>query len=133
MTYNKKVDIWSLGCILHELCTSEKAFPSDFATLEFLHCKYSWRVKISLSHDDLNTKISNVICQCLSIDHILRPTAREMRNVIITTSSMIRNQFDDHEILKYDELLGLESTFSGLNINDEPNDYSNLTGERIFD
>src|SRR2546423_1399345 len=34
-TYNEKADIWSLGCILHELATSESAFHSDTATFEF--------------------------------------------------------------------------------------------------
>src|SRR5947207_8154238 len=28
--YSNKVDIWSMGCLLHELATGEKAFISDF-------------------------------------------------------------------------------------------------------
>ena len=27
--YNKKIDIWSLGCIIYELCTLEQCFPQS--------------------------------------------------------------------------------------------------------
>ena len=33
--FNKKVDIWSLGCILFELCIGQKAFKNDFAVFQF--------------------------------------------------------------------------------------------------
>jgi WD40 repeat protein len=33
--YSNKVDIWSLGCILYELVTANKAFPGDFAVYEY--------------------------------------------------------------------------------------------------
>ena len=41
--YNKKVDIWSLGCIIYELCTLEQCFPNSLGiniTQNILSCKY---------------------------------------------------------------------------------------------
>jgi len=35
--YNNKVDIWSLGCILHELAIGERPFPDDWSLLRFIH------------------------------------------------------------------------------------------------
>jgi len=33
--YNKKLDIWSLGCLLFELTTGQKAFLTDFHSYQF--------------------------------------------------------------------------------------------------
>jgi serine/threonine protein kinase len=33
-TYNDKVDIWAMGCILYELVVGKKLFPSDLTVLE---------------------------------------------------------------------------------------------------
>ena len=33
--YNNKADMWALGCIVYELSTREKAFPNDWAILEY--------------------------------------------------------------------------------------------------
>ena len=38
-TFNKKTDIWSLGCILHDLCLGRKAFPTDVAAYEYSRIK----------------------------------------------------------------------------------------------
>jgi serine/threonine protein kinase len=35
MKFNKKVDIWALGCILFEVSTGRKAFESDLAAMMF--------------------------------------------------------------------------------------------------
>ena len=39
--YNNKADMWALGCIVYELSTREKAFPNDWAILEYSKPEYS--------------------------------------------------------------------------------------------
>lgn len=34
-TFNKKTDIWSLGCILHDLCVGKSPFPNDVAAYDY--------------------------------------------------------------------------------------------------
>jgi serine/threonine protein kinase len=33
--FNKKTDIWALGCVLFEVCTGKKAFTSEWATISY--------------------------------------------------------------------------------------------------
>lgn len=35
-TYNNKVDIWALGCILYELIAHKQAFPDDFVVAHYV-------------------------------------------------------------------------------------------------
>ena len=35
VTFNNKVDIWALGCVLYELATHQTMFPHDMATMEY--------------------------------------------------------------------------------------------------
>ena len=48
--YNNKVDIWALGCIIHELCTLNACFqdPSDFTMMKKI---------IQGSHDKINKQL----------------------------------------------------------------------------
>jgi serine/threonine protein kinase len=34
-SFNKKVDIWSMGCIMYELALRKRAFGNDYATMEY--------------------------------------------------------------------------------------------------
>lgn len=43
--YNKKADIWSLGCILFELCVGRKAFKDDFDTFQFAESKREFDIE----------------------------------------------------------------------------------------
>jgi serine/threonine protein kinase len=33
--FNKKTDIWAMGCVFYEVCTGKKAFTSEWATITF--------------------------------------------------------------------------------------------------
>ena len=33
--YSSRTDIWAFGCLTYEICTNEKAFLSDWATLRY--------------------------------------------------------------------------------------------------
>src|SRR5579859_1643813 len=33
--YNAKSDIWSLGCVVYELCTGQKLFHDDFSVVTY--------------------------------------------------------------------------------------------------
>lgn len=73
--YSKKTDIWTLGCILHELATNSKLFFSDFATHEY----YS-RNALTLSVNqillsDTKRAIESCIQEMIQIDPGSRPDA----------------------------------------------------------
>ena len=81
-TYNEKVDIWSLGCILHELATGEKAFHSDTVTFEFAMSDQSILAELSLFDDPVRSAISELLDETLRIDFRMRPTAEVVRRKI---------------------------------------------------
>jgi len=80
--YNEKSDIWSLGCILYEMCAQKHPFEaSSYGTLviKILRGKYD---PIPITY---NSELSEIVELCLSKDYNKRPSADELlhRPVII--------------------------------------------------
>jgi hypothetical protein len=73
--FNKKVDIWSLGCIMFELCVGQKAFRHDFDTDDFASGKGGpLKIAIADSIDaDMSPMYDDVIRQMLQPIHTARP------------------------------------------------------------
>ena len=92
LTFNKKVDIWSLGCILFELITGQKAFESDFHVFEFLASSSKRELSNSSNWLDelLKTSFTSVIDTTLQSDYRKRPSADSLLNVI---DDLIINHF----------------------------------------
>ena len=72
--YNNKIDIWSLGCIIHELCTLDYCFPNQF----FIFTGQYKRINQDAYGEDLQ----NLIDLLLSQDYHQRPSAEEIINYI---------------------------------------------------
>ena len=72
--YNNKIDIWSLGCIIHELCTFDYCFPNQF----FIFTGEYKRINKDVYGEDLQ----NLIDLLLSQDYHQRPSAEEIINFI---------------------------------------------------
>jgi len=71
-TYTKKVDIWSMGCILFELATQIKAFESDWAVFTYYKSKnIDWISEKTFDAQSINEHIVNM----LQINPSDRPSA----------------------------------------------------------
>lgn len=80
LSFNKKVDIWSLGCILHELCVGRKAFESDGATLQFYLEKKDKNVVIPSVDGTKYDGLQQLICETIRPDAHRRPSATSLRS-----------------------------------------------------
>jgi serine/threonine protein kinase len=76
-TYTNKVDIWSLGCILHELLTGRKAFHDDWNVREYAYSDTLFDISVPVPQP-LQMHISDNIHELLSTDPRRRPRARSM-------------------------------------------------------
>jgi len=75
--YNHKSDIWSLGCVLYELCTLKHPFESNnqgALILKIVRGKYN-PISSQYSKD-----LSNMVDSCLCKDYKKRPSINDILN-----------------------------------------------------
>ena len=75
--YTSTCDIWSLGCLLYEMCCSRPPFMAkDFPGLsKKVTCGYYDPIPSRYSK-----KLATLIRRCLTVDHLKRPSANELLN-----------------------------------------------------
>ena len=82
-SYNNKVDIWAVGCILYELASRKKAFTSDFHVLSSAISKDSLRRPPFLLLDKRSQNcLSELIFAMLDLEWWRRPTATDLLTVL---------------------------------------------------
>jgi len=74
--YTNKVDIWGVGCILHELVTGEKAFATDSAVWEHSRSMTPLDIKCDDAID--KSSLTAIIQETLHVDPTLRPSAPKL-------------------------------------------------------
>lgn len=92
--YNKKADIWSLGCIIYELCVGRKAFHNDNATLQFRSANSL--VPITVSDVDTNVCeiFHNIIGDMLNPNPEYRPSSTTLRNELNVALVRLNSSLD---------------------------------------
>lgn len=70
--YNEKSDIWALGCVIYELCTSKHPFDANSQGALILKIV---RGRYSPIPGNYSTELSELVDGCLNRDYRKRPTA----------------------------------------------------------
>ena len=79
---SKKSDIWSLGCILYELVSGVRAFPTDWDLYEYSRARESCPELPSLDiNERLKTALNELMRVMFALDWWKRPSARDILKV----------------------------------------------------
>ena len=95
--YNSKADIWSLGCVVFELCNLKHPFKAH--NLDLLFTKVQNRT-IGDFNESYSNELRNVIDLCLTSDYLKRPSAKTlMKHTIFYTVTKTHNSTSSQKIL----------------------------------
>jgi len=73
---NNKVDIWALGCILHELVLRRKAFPTESTVRRHADSGEEFDIILGETfNQETKTRISETVRSMLQINPLERPSA----------------------------------------------------------
>jgi serine/threonine protein kinase len=78
-SYNNKIDIWSMGCILYELAVGKRAFHTDWMTREYKVMGVLPEIPLDeYFSDDDTQRVQNAVTRMLNLEANTRPLAREL-------------------------------------------------------
>jgi serine/threonine protein kinase len=80
-TYNNKVDIWAIGCIVYELTTERRAFTNDLDVVGWGNTDQEKTIPTDIILDNIPKQfISQIVRKCLRAEPNERPTAKSICN-----------------------------------------------------
>ncbi|KAH0789488.1 Rab family GTPase [Histomonas meleagridis] len=99
-SYSFKTDIWSLGCILYEMCTLQSVFPSESPRIfdRINEGKY-----VPIPPDRYSPEIYDLVKKMLSVDPTQRPTIYDILSkpfIQQRIHSLLKRGIIDPEFLK---------------------------------
>lgn len=109
-SYTDKVDIWALGCILHELATGQKPFQTDLAVEQYRYSKTPITVQCHESFD--NALITSTVHDMLQVIPSLRPSASKMHSLFSRYYQLVSNVSPTSPSLRLDRLSLESDSFS---------------------
>lgn len=82
--FNNKVDIWSMGCILHELATQRRLFISDYDVLQYYVRSNQLTVNLDEGFDwHDRAALSDVVVRMLQKEPYQRPSASVLHDEFV--------------------------------------------------
>lgn len=115
--YTEKSEIWSLGCILYELCTLARPFDASNELALALKIRDG---KIDPINYKYSSELKRIIAWCLAFNQKERPNVEDLLNIPeisrrlrekrLKENQVILKKKEDEILLKEEELMNLEDS-----------------------